>query len=187
MKFQKNIENKLKNSSNKESVMFTVGYSTRTMQKFIAMLKGHKINLLVDVKTIPRSRHKPEFNKERLSKILRKNNIKYVHMKELGGLRKPMKDSKNTGWLNSSFRGFADYMQSSEFNSAIKKLMHMASKKRVVIMCAEGNPFRCHRSLIADAMLVRGFKVYEITGLSSASEHKLTKFAKVSGTNIVYL
>ena len=181
-----NVERGFKNSSNKERVMFTVGYSTRTPQRFISLLKGHAVNLLVDIRTIPRSRHKPEFNKERLAKLLRKNGIKYVHMKELGGLRKPVKGSMNTGWLNASFRGFADYMQSSEFGSAIKKLMQLALKKRVAIMCADGNPFRCHRSLIADAMLLRGFKVYEITGQRSASEHRLTKFAKVSGKRIIY-
>ena len=123
MESRNSVEHRFRNSSNKERVMFTVGYSTRTSQKFISLLKGHDINLLVDIRTVPRSRHKPEFNKERLSKLLRKNGIKYVHMKELGGLRKPVKDSRNTGWLNASFRGFADYMQSSEFDSAIKKLM----------------------------------------------------------------
>jgi len=167
-------------------VMFTIGYSTRTAQKFLSILKNHDIRMLVDIRTVPKSRHRPEFNKERLSKYLRKNGIRYVHMKELGGLRKPSKESKNTGWINASFRGFADYMQTREFSSAIKRLRSLALKKRVVIMCAEGNPFRCHRSLIADAMLIQGFKVYEITGINSISEHKLTGFAKVFGTHITY-
>jgi uncharacterized protein (DUF488 family) len=174
------------NKLREQRVMFTIGYSTRTAQKFLLALKSHGVRVLIDVRTVPKSRHRPEFNKDRLSKYLHKNGIRYVHMKELGGLRKPSKDSKNVGWINASFRGFADYMQTREFSSAIKKLQSIAVKKKVAIMCAEGNPFRCHRSLIADAMLVRGYKVYEITGINGASEHKLTGFAKVSGTRIKY-
>ncbi|MEM3252888.1 MAG: DUF488 domain-containing protein [Candidatus Micrarchaeaceae archaeon] len=166
--------------------MFTIGYSTRQLGKFIEMLKGHGIKILIDVRTVPRSKHKPEFNAESLPKPLRKCGIRYLHMKELGGLRKPDKDSVNTGWINASFRGFADYMQTKDFDDAIKRLMALADKKNVALMCAEGNPFRCHRSLIADAMLVRGYKVFEITGNKSSSEHRLTKFAKVSKKKITY-
>ncbi|MEM3227962.1 MAG: DUF488 domain-containing protein, partial [Candidatus Micrarchaeaceae archaeon] len=168
--------------------MFTIGYSLRSIGTFLQILSNHGVKLLVDVRTIPKSRHKPEFNKERLSKALQRHGISYMHMKELGGLRKPLKNSINAAWRNESFRGFADYMQTKDFAAAIARLESLASRKTVAVMCAEGNPFRCHRSLIADAMVVRGYKVYEITGKNAESvkEHKITGFAKVRGKKITY-
>lgn len=166
--------------------LFTFGYSNREISDFINILKLHSINLLIDVRKIPKSRNRPEFNKDALRKILKKNNIMYMHMKELGGLRKPIKDSVNPEWKNTNFRGFADYMQTEEFDSATKRLAKLASKNKTVIMCAEGNPFRCHRLLIADAMTVRKFTVFHISGSKSSSKHVVTKFAKIKGKEITY-
>jgi uncharacterized protein (DUF488 family) len=132
--------------------VYTIGYSTRTLEEFIEVLQAHAIVTLVDIRTIPKSRHSPQFNRDSLKKSLQKKGIAYLHCKELGGLRKPKKDSINTGWRNTSFRGFADYMQTREFVSAVRRLMQLAKSGRIAIMCAEGNPFRCHRSLVADAL-----------------------------------
>ena len=166
--------------------IFVVGHSTRTIESFIDLLKAHSIDLLVDIRTIPRSRHNPQFNEDSLEKKLNDNKIKYLHMKDLGGLRHSDKDSVNLGWRNLSFRGFADYMKTKEFNSSIKELIAISKKHTVAIMCAEGNPFRCHRSLVADALLVRHIKTLHISSKISAREHVLTPFAKVKGHSITY-
>ncbi|MGC8506491.1 MAG: DUF488 family protein [Thermoplasmata archaeon] len=169
-----------------ERILFTVGYSNRPFDQFLTLLKVNRIDILVDVRTIPKSRHRPEFNVDSLPVELGAAGISYVHMKGLGGLRKPLANSVNSGWINESFRGFADYMQTDQFRHSIGDLQDLARKNRVAIMCAEGNPFRCHRSLIADAMLIRGYRVYEITGRNRLTIHKLTPFAEVSGENITY-
>lgn len=166
--------------------VFAVGYSTHALGEFIGILQAHSVTMLVDIRTIPRSRHMPEYNKEHLKEALAKKGIGYLHMKDLGGLRKPNKDSINRGWRNASFRGFADYMQTKEFGRALKILIAFGSKNSVAIMCAEGNPFRCHRSLIADALLVRHIKVLHIVSKGSAREHRLTPFAKIEGLRITY-
>lgn len=166
--------------------IYAIGYSNLRISKFIKLLKAHSVNMLVDVRTVPRSRHQPDFNEAELASRLRKRGIKYVHFKGLGGLRKPSKESINTGWNNESFRGFADYMQTRAFASAILGLIRMSRGSTVAIMCAEGNPFRCHRSLIADALTVRGKNVYHISGIATSRPHKLTRFAKVKGTRITY-
>ncbi|MGI0086430.1 MAG: DUF488 family protein [Nitrosotalea sp.] len=168
------------------STMFVVGHSTRTIQSFIDLLKAHSVNYLVDIRTIPRSRHNPQFNEDALKEKLKDNKIKYLHLKGLGGLRHPDKNSINMGWRNSSFRGFADYMQTKEFDSSLAQLIALSKKHTVAIMCAEGNPFRCHRSLVADALLVRHVKALHISSKISAREHILTPFAKVRGRNITY-
>ena len=169
-----------------ERILFTVGYSNRPFDQFLTLLKVNRIDILVDVRTIPKSRHRPEFNIDSLPTGLEAAGISYIHMKGLGGLRKPLGNSVNSGWINESFRGFADYMQTDQFRNALADLQNLTGKNRVAIMCAEGNPFSCHRSLIADAMLVRGYHVYEITGGTRLSIHKLTPFAEVSGENITY-
>ncbi|MDE1856323.1 MAG: DUF488 domain-containing protein [Candidatus Micrarchaeota archaeon] len=166
--------------------IFAIGYSSRTIGAFIKILKAHSVTMLVDVRTIPKSRHQPQFNEASLRSRLRRSRIKYLHFKELGGLRKPAKNSVNKGWRNESFRGFADYMQARAFASAMVKLIGISKRERIAIMCAEGNPFRCHRSLIADALLVRGRNVFHISSISSERPHELTRFAKVKGTRIVY-
>ncbi len=166
--------------------VYAIGYSNLSVSKFISLLKAHSVNVLIDVRTIPKSRHQPGFNESALAAKLRKEGIKYMHFKELGGLRKPSKDSINAGWRNESFRGFADYMQTRAFANAVLKLIGISKNNIVAMMCAEGNPFRCHRSLIADALTVRGRRVYHISGPATARPHKLTWFAKVKGTKITY-
>jgi uncharacterized protein (DUF488 family) len=168
------------------TTIYAMGHSTRTLDEFIEILAAHAISIIVDIRTIPKSRHNPQFNGEALRESLKKRGIAYVHFRELGGLRKPKRDSVNTGWQNASFRGFADYMQTREFVSAVRKLMRLAKQGRAAILCAEGNPFRCHRSLVADALTVRKVRVLHIAGKRSAKEHTMTAFAKVQGTKITY-
>lgn len=162
------------------SKLYTIGHSTHSMQEFIEILQAHKITHIVDIRTVPKSRYVPWFNENRLKTRLHKTNISYTHMVELGGLRKPEKDSINQGWHNASFRAFADYMQTYEFYEGLKKLNQLIKQKgKVAIMCAEAVPWRCHRSLIADAEVVRGIKVLDIMSHTSIHPHKLTSFAVV--------
>jgi len=152
----------------------------------VDLLRAHKIARVVDVRTIPRSRRNPQFNRETLAEALHGRRIHYTHLAALGGLRQARKDSLNTGWQNASFRGFADYMQTAEFEKGIEKLVNLAEKEQVAIMCAEAVPWRCHRSLIADALVARGIAVHHITSLTRAEPHRLTSFARVEGTLITY-
>lgn len=142
--------------------------------------------MLVDVRTVPRSRFNPQFNQTTLSKNLKKEDITYVHFPDLGGLRHTLKNSINSAWRNLSFRGYADYMQTRQFVHAIRNLMKKAKGKRVALMCAEGNPWRCHRSLIADALLARKIVVWEISNIKTKKKHVITPFAKVKGTKVTY-
>lgn len=169
-----------------EMVIFTIGHSTRTAEQFIELLKVNKITTLVDIRTIPKSRHNPQFNLEDLKQSLENGGIKYIHLIELGGLRHLKKDSINTAWKNLSFRGFADYMQTSEFAAGIDRLLDLTTRDQVAIMCAEAVPWRCHRSLIADALLVRNVAVRDILSEKSIQPHKLTPWAKVNGKEITY-
>ena len=166
--------------------LHTIGHSTRTLDEFVAILHAHHIKTLVDVRTVPRSRRVPQFNIENLSQSLPRHHIQYLHLPALGGLRKARADSPNTGWRNDSFRGYADYMQTLQFESGLKELINVAQKHPTAIMCAEAVPWRCHRSLIADAMLVRGWEVLDLFSEQSAKPHKLTDFAKVDGTQVSY-
>ena len=170
----------------KREAIFAIGHSTRKLSDFIKILDAHSINLLVDIRTIPRSRHNPQFNKTVLRRKLRKKGIRYLHLLELGGLRRPLRNSINLGWRNSSFRGFADYMQTRGFSDGIARLIELKKKNRVAIMCAEGNPFRCHRYLVADALTVRKVRLLHISSRASAREHTLTRFADVKGKKITY-
>ena len=170
----------------KGRAVFTIGHSTLSLEDFVKALRANDVNMVVDVRTIPRSRHNPQFNKESLPKSLRNRRIGYRHLKGLGGLRRPVKDSPNAAWRNASFRGFADYMQTDEFEKALSELIEVAGKKRVAIMCAEAVPWRCHRSLIADALLVRGYSVREISRSGKAKDRKLTPWAKVRGVRVTY-
>jgi uncharacterized protein (DUF488 family) len=141
---------------------------------------------LVDVRTIPRSRHNPQFNRETLSKALRNRRLSYRHMKALGGLRHARPDSINTGWRNASFRGFADYMQTPSFKEALERLLRLAEQKPTAIMCAEAVPWRCHRSLIADALTARGYEVRDIMSVTSVRPHVLMPMAKIHGQQVTY-
>ena len=156
------------------------------MDEFVSILKKYGVEQLVDVRTVPKSRHVPQFNSESLGVELPKHGIEYVHMKSLGGLRHAKKNSINTAWRNASFRGYADYMASDEFEQGIARLIDLAKAKPTVIMCAEAVPWRCHRSLIGDALLVRGVQVEDIMSATSSRPHKLTEFAKVDGQRITY-
>lgn len=166
--------------------IYTVGHSTRSLDNFVGLLRTYGIERLVDVRTIPRSRHNPQFNADRLGTFLRRRGIGYRQMKELGGLRHPRADSPNTGWHNASFRGFADYMTTSEFAAAVGKLVELAREKPTAIMCAEAVPWRCHRSLIGDALIVRGITVVDIYTSKSAKPHVITPMARVHRTGITY-
>jgi uncharacterized protein (DUF488 family) len=166
--------------------IFTVGHSTHSLDDFMALLRANGIERLVDVRTIPRSRHNPQFNHDTLGKFLRNRRIGYRRMKELGGLRHSRADSPNTGWHNASFRGFADYMQTPEFASAVAKLIELATEKVTAIMCAEAVPWRCHRSLIGDALIIRGVEVRDIFSSKITKPHLLTAMAKVRGTTVTY-
>ena len=167
-------------------VVFTVGHSTRTIDEFVELLKVHSIKMVADVRTIPGSRHNPQFNIETLPTSLADAGIEYIHLAGLGGLRHARRDSINTGWRNASFRGFADYMQTPEFKAALNQLIDLAHHQTIAIMCAEAVPWRCHRSLIADALLVRGIEVREIINSGNVRSHALTPWAKVMGVEIMY-
>ena len=169
-----------------DGAIFTLGHSTLPIEQFIAVLESYGIKRLVDIRTIPRSRHNPQFNDATLADSLEARHLEYLHLKALGGLRRPQKDSPNTGWRNEGFRGFADYMQTEDFLNALAALIGMSSEKRLAIMCAEAVPWRCHRSLVADALGVRGVPVIEILSESSWRMHQLTPFARVDGTRLTY-
>ncbi len=168
------------------TLIFTVGHSTRSLDELVEILRAHGVERLVDVRTIPRSRHNPQFNRESLSKALHNRRLSYRHMKALGGLRHARTDSINTGWRNASFRGFADYMQTPAFEEAVEKLIELAEQKPTAIMCAEAVPWRCHRSLIADALTVRGYEVRDLMSATNAKRHTLMPMAKVHGRQVTY-
>lgn len=167
-------------------VVFTIGHSTRSIEDFIALLRAHGVGRVVDVRTIPRSRHNPQFNRDQLSPALHRARIHYRHMPGLGGLRRARRDSTNLRWRNASFRGYADYMQTSTFKENLDRCIALAKRERVVLMCAEAVPWRCHRSLIADALLVRGIEASEIASRVRTQPHSLTPWARVIGTQVTY-
>jgi uncharacterized protein (DUF488 family) len=166
--------------------IYTVGHSTRSLDELVALLRSFDVTTLVDVRTVPRSRHNPQFNTDALGPALRPHGLAYVHMPALGGLRKPRKDSPNAGWRNQSFRGYADYMQTPPFAEALDQLIALSERSTPAIMCAEAVPWRCHRSLVADALLARGLPVQHIMAPGRANPHKLTAFARVTGTQVTY-
>lgn len=167
-------------------IVLTIGHSTRTLEAFLVLLQAHGATRVVDVRTIPRSRHTPQFNKASLPHSLKKSGLRYVHLPGLGGLRHARRDSVNIGWRNASFRGYADYMQTPEFEQSLEELIQLASQERIVLMCAEAVPWRCHRSLIGDALLVRGIRTEDIMSASRRQVHTLTPFAQVRGDTITY-
>ena len=187
------MRKKKKDQISKEAVdpkrlplVLTIGHLTRSLDDFIDLLKTHAAEKVIDVRTVPRSRHNPQFNFDTLPEKLKSVRIGYKHMSGLGGLRHPLRDSPNMGWRNSSFRGFADYMLTEEFEKNLEKLIGFAGRKRICLMCAEAVPWRCHRSLIADALQVRSITVGHILTKSQPQLHKLTPFARVDGTRITY-
>ena len=187
-RMKKTAERVEKRTPKKESspLVMTIGHSTRTLEEFIGLLKTHGVTRVVDVRTVPRSRHNPQFNKDSLPGELKKVGLDYVHMPGLGGLRHAKLNSLNVGWRNASFRGYADYMQTPEFETSLEELIQLAKQKQIAIMCAEAVPWRCHRSLIADALLVRRIRTEDIMSPTRRQVHALTPFAKVRGTTITY-
>jgi uncharacterized protein (DUF488 family) len=166
--------------------VWTIGHSTRALGDFVALLAKHGIGQLVDVRTIPRSRHNPQFNRETLTDTLVRAGVVYAHMPALGGLRRPRADSTNTGWRNAGFRGYADYMETTEFEQNLAALIGLAGRHATAIMCAEAVPWRCHRSLIADALTARNLRVTHILGAGAAREHVLTPWARADGARLSY-
>jgi uncharacterized protein (DUF488 family) len=144
------------------------------------------VTRLVDVRTVPRSRHNPQFNRDTLPAELARAGVAYTHCPALGGLRMPRKDSINTAWRNASFRGFADYMQTREFINAVEDLLRMAEEETLAVMCAEVLPWRCHRSLIADALAARGTRVEHILSPGRREDHRLTAWARLDGRRVTY-
>jgi uncharacterized protein (DUF488 family) len=170
----------------KKLVVYTIGHSTRRSDEFIELLGLNGVRRVIDIRTIPRSRHNPQHNREALAPVLRAAGIGYVHLKKLGGLRHAKRDSLNLGWHNTSFRGFADYMQTPEFEAGLKRVIKLAETKPSALMCAEAVPWRCHRSLVADALVARRIAVEHIVSGSHTLPHKLTPFARVRGTRVTY-
>lgn len=166
--------------------IFTIGHSTRPLEEFIALLRAHGVTLVADVRTVPRSRHNPQYNRDTLPEALAAAGIGYRHLAALGGLRHTTAASVNTGWRNASFRGYADYMQTPEFDAGLTDLLGLARRDTVAIMCAESVPWRCHRSLIADALTVRDISVTDIIGSGHTQLHHMTSFAHVEGLRITY-
>jgi uncharacterized protein (DUF488 family) len=183
-----NHENVKKSMPKEESspLVMAIGHSTHTLEEFIHLLQVHGAACVVDVRTVPRSRHNPQFNQDSFPQSLKEAGLGYVHMPGLGGLRHAKSDSPNMGWRNASFRGFADYMQTPEFAQSLQELILLANQERIVLMCAEAVPWRCHRSLIADALLVRGIRTEDIMSATRRQVHTLTPFAKVRGFVITY-
>jgi hypothetical protein len=164
----------------------TIGHSTRSIEEFLDLLRHHGVERLVDIRTIPRSRRNPQFNTEALAKSLVREGIDYAHIKELGGLRHPRPDSINLGWRNEGFRGYADYMQTGEFDEAVSRLLQQCEGKRCAVMCAEAVPWRCHRSLLSDALVARGIGVEHILSGGRHDVHNLTPFARIENERVTY-
>ena len=166
--------------------IFTIGHSTRSFDEFVEILDSFGIRAVADVRLIPKSRRYPHFAEEYLGANLPTRGIAYLPFKHLGGRRRPRKDSRNIGWRNESFRGYADFMETPAFASGLEELMEAARKQATTTMCAEAVPWRCHRSLISDALLARGWVVIDVMGVGKSSPHKLPKFARVKGTDVWY-
>lgn len=166
--------------------LYTIGHSTRSLEDFVGLLAPFGVEVLADVRSVPRSAHNPQFDLAALQRSLPERGIRYLHLSELGGFRQSKPASVNCGWRNERFRGYADYMQTSEFRDALNRLIVLARASRTAIMCAEAVPWRCHRSLIGDALLVRGVDVVDIIAAGSVKQHRLTPFATVKGTDVRY-
>ena len=166
---------------------YTMGFSNRTWEQTVEILAAFEIRRLIDIRTLPGSKHTPQFNLEYMQQALPKVGVEYVHMKSLGGLRKPLKDSTiNAAWKNSGFRGYADYMQSSQFDAALNELIELFKQTTTVYCCTEAVFWRCHRQLVSDALLVRGYRIGHIFSATKVEEHKLTKFIQADGWRVTY-
>src|SRR5665213_2875227 len=170
----------------KKPIIYTIGHSTHPIDEFVELLQAHDIKEVVDVRSIPMSRHNPQFNSDTLKQSLQQVHIRYKLLKKLGGLRHTKKDSINLGWHNTSFRGYADYMASGDFEKGLEALIKIANLRNTTIMCAEAVPWRCHRSLIADALIKKGWLVRDIMSRTSATKHRLTPFLQIKRRQLVY-
>ena len=170
----------------KRHLVYTIGHSTRSFDELVSMLRAFSVDVLVDIRTVPRSRHNPQFNADTLRTKLRGRCIRYVQLPELGGLRRAQPDSPNTAWRNASFRGYADHIASDEFEQGVAKLHALSNEGTLALMCAEAVPWRCHRSLVADVLCARGAQVEHIMSLERASPHRVTPFATVRGQHVTY-
>ena len=168
------------------SMICTIGHSTHPLDEFLDLLRANEVRHVLDVRTVPRSRKNPQFNRETLPGSLRTAGILYTHLPGLGGLRHARKDSINDGWRNASFRGYADYMQTPGFASNVQDVLELAGRERCTVMCAEAVPWRCHRSLIADALILRGIRVEDIIGKGPRKLHSMTPWARIEGSRITY-
>ena len=173
-------------ATTKRPTVYTIGHSTRSIDAFISLLNAYGIDQVIDVRTIPRSRHNPQFNKDVLAESLKNAKIKYLHMPKLGGLRHALRSSLNKAWMNASYLAFADYMQTKEFESALEKIVELSKHRKIVLMCAESVPWRCHRSLIGDALLVRKIQTNDIYSKTTTKVQVLTPWAKIRGRKITY-
>jgi len=166
---------------------YTLGFSNRSWDQTVAILKAFEIQRVVDIRMLPGSRRTPQYNLDAMEIALPESGIEYVHLKSLGGLRKPSKESMvNAAWQNDGFRGYADYMQTPAFEAALGQLVAMLRDKVTVFCCTEAVFWRCHRQLVADALAVRGYRVGHIFNASKAEEHRLTSFARAEGTRLTY-
>ena len=167
-------------------IIYTIGHSTRTEEEFIAILRSFKVELVADIRSYPGSKRYPHFNKENLQQSLSAQNIIYEHYPELGGRKKPAKDSTNTAWKNDAFRGYADYMETDEFKNGIRHLEEQASRYTTAYMCSEAVWWRCHRSLVSDHLKWKGWKVLHIMGENKSEEHPYTSPAKIIDGKLSY-
>ncbi len=166
-------------------VIHTIGHSTRTTEQFIGLLTLHRVDLLIDVRRWPMSKRNPQFNRDVLAASLKENRIAYLWRQDLGGYRKAAPDSPNTAWRVPAFRAYADFMLTAEFEKAAGEIEALARLQRIALMCAEAVHWQCHRQLLADAFLVRGWTVLHIRD-DACHEHSLTPFARTEGTRITY-
>lgn len=166
--------------------VFTIGHSNRSLDAFLAILKTHRVECLADIRTVPRSRHNPQFSAEALAKSLPMAGISYTRLPRLGGLRKARRDSRNLAWRNDSFRGYADYMETAEFEKGLAELLSLARDRRTAIMCAEALYYRCHRSLVSDALVCRGVETVHLLDVNRTSPHRLTPFVKIEDGRPTY-
>ncbi len=166
--------------------IYTIGHTTRSIEEFVNVLKHYNVEIVVDIRTVPKSRHNPQFEGLNLENSLEHEGISYIHIRELGGLRNPKRDSNNMEWRNTSFRGYADHMETEEFKNGVEMLKKIAEQHVTVIMCAEAVPWKCHRNLIADALTVEGWEVEHIMTETASNKHKLTEFLKVVDGRLTY-
>jgi hypothetical protein len=166
--------------------VLAIGHSTRPIEELLELLRAAGVRTLADIRTVPRSRANPQYEGPALARALEGAGIRYAWLKRLGGLRKPRRDSRNAAWRNASFRGYADHMSTPDFAEGLRELAALARAGPVAVMCAEAVPWRCHRSLLSDALLARGVLVEHITGRGKTRPHRLTPFARIEGREVTY-